>query len=204
MIVNPGSRLKFEYDDAKHEYKLDGDVLPSITQILSPYTDFSKIPAQILADKQAWGNSVHKYLEMLDRDELEISAIPDVEPGQPNIKSVVTNWQTIVHDNLYFWLAIEKPMYSLKYRFAGTPDRITTKEPIELKTSKPRKATGVQLAAQAQLALENEYITELPQKLHSWHVTEDGRWTTKEYDFKECWTEFRCLLNSWNYFGSER
>ena len=202
MIASFGP--KFTYDDNKHEYRFGSEIVPGITQIIQPYTNFGKIPKQILADKQAWGNSVHKYLEMLDNDRLDVEAIPEAAEGDPNIRAVVENWAQICHNELYFWLAIEKPLYSNLYRFAGTADRITTKEPIEIKTSLPRKATGVQLAFQAQLAFENGYIEEIPQKLHSWHTTEQGVWTQKEYDFKECWNIAMCLLTAGNFFRSEK
>jgi len=208
----------FKYDDSKHEYTVDGILQTYISEMLSPYNKFLPIPKNILQDdeswidqirprlrivrnKTAWGKTVHDYLEILDNDQLDIEAIPKAADGAPDIRAVVENWAQICHDELYPFLAIEKPLYSNQYRFAGTADRITTKEPIEIKTSLPRKATGVQLAFQAQLALENGYIKELPEKLHSWHVTERGKWTQKEYDFKECWNIAMCLLTAHNHFN---
>ena len=195
----------FKYDDAKHEYTVDGIILPSITQLIAPYTDFSKIPRNILQDKIAWGNTVHEYLEMLDNDKLDIEAIPKAEMGAPDIRAVVENWAEICHNELYFWLAIERPLYSNMYRFAGRADRITTKEPIEIKTSLPTKAVclavEVQLAAQAQLAYENGLIKELPDETYSWHVTEQGAWTKKAHDRKRGWNIFMCLLTANNYFN---
>jgi len=191
----------FKYDDKKHEYTVGGIILPSITQLIAPYTDFSRIPRNILQDKIAWGNTVHEYLEMLDRDHLDVEAIPRAAEGEPDIRAVVENWAEICYIELYCWIGIELPLYSNKYRFAGRLDRLTPIEPIELKTSLPRKATGVQLAFQAQLAFENGYIEEIPRKLHSYHVTEQGIWTEKEYDFKECWNIAMCLLTANNYFN---
>ena len=203
MIAQVGP--KFTYNDERHEYRFDGEIVPSITQIIAPYTDYSKIPRNILQDKQAWGNSVHKYLEMLDRDQLDVVAIPESAEGAPNIRAVVENWAEICHNEPYFFLAIERPLYSNTYKFAGTADRITTKFPLELKTSLPTKdvclAVEVQLAAQAQLAYENGLIKELPEETFSWHTTEQGVWTKKTHDRKRGWNIFMCLLTANNYFN---
>jgi len=220
MIAQSGP--KFTYDDDKHEYRFGSEIVPGISEITNRQHKFLPLPKNILQDdeswighiaprlrvlknKVAWGKTVHVYTEMLDRDRLDIAAIPVAAEGAPNIRAVVENWAEICHLELYFWLAIEKPLYSNKYHYAGTADRITTMEPIEIKTSLPSKqvdrAVEVQLAAQAQLAYENELIEELPEKTISWHVTEQGKWTKKIHDFEAGWNIFMCLLTANNYFN---
>ena len=43
------------FDEAAHEYRLDGRRLPSVTQLLAPLVDYSKVPRETLERAQALG-----------------------------------------------------------------------------------------------------------------------------------------------------
>ena len=193
-----------EYTDEGHIYKFNGRVVPSVSNILAPYQDFSKIPKQILTDKQAWGNSVHLYLQEYDRGILDYDAIDEVlDPEAPNIKAVVLAWDKFIDPYLekHDTMKIEHQMYSTRLHYAGTCDRLVGSTVIEIKTSQPRKAVGVQLAAYANLAFENRLINNLENvELTSWHVNEQGKAEIRHWDYKNNWNIFMCLLTSYNFF----
>lgn len=202
-----------EYIDDGHIYKFDGRVIPSVSNILSPYMDFSKIPKQMLADKTAFGTSVHLYLEQYDKGLLDFDAIPDVtEPDQPDIKAIVIAWDKFIDPYLekHDTMKIEHRMFSPRLRYAGTADRIVGDTIIEIKTSQPRKAVGVQLAAYANLAIENNLMVRESVDgkvkdpiLVSWHVEENGRYTVKTWDYKTNFNVFMCLVTAYNWLIKE-
>ena len=86
-----------EFTESDHVYKFDGRIVPSVSNIIAPYSDFSKIPAHILSDKQKWGNSVHLYLEEYDKGTLDYDGIEDeLDPEAPDIKKVVLEWDKFI------------------------------------------------------------------------------------------------------------
>jgi hypothetical protein len=203
-----------KFDSEKHEYRLDGRLVPCVSDFLKPYMDFSKINKQILEDKQAFGKTVHSYLEAYDKNELDMDNLPIDETGETDIKAIILAWKEFFEPFKFRadspeMIAIEKPLYSDNYRFAGTPDRILFQSNtiIEIKTSAPRKTTGVQLAFYAILAIHNLLVCrpsvngqiEDP-KLISFHVDEHGKWKSMNYDYRECRNQALCLITNYNYF----
>lgn len=61
----------FTFSEADHIYRLDGKILPSVTGILSPLHDFSKIPRDILEAARIWGNNVHLMAKLHLNDDLD-------------------------------------------------------------------------------------------------------------------------------------
>jgi hypothetical protein len=55
-----------EFNEEKHEYKLDGKVIPSVTQLLSKHgltADYSMVPESILSAKAERGTLIHKEIQ---------------------------------------------------------------------------------------------------------------------------------------------
>jgi hypothetical protein len=198
--------MSLEFDAQSHIYKFDGRVIPSVSNILAPYMDFSKIPKQMLLDKQSWGNSVHKYLEEYDKGVLDYDAIEEVlDPEAPNIKAVVMSWDKFIDPYLekHDTMKIEHKMFSPRLRYAGCADRIVGNTVIEIKSSQPRKAVGVQLSAYASVAAECGLIDINKVELVSWHVDEQGRDTVKTWDYKSNFNVFMCLVTAFNWLNKE-
>ena len=72
-----GARLTF--DEATHTYRLDGRVVPSVTQILKRvYPDaYAGIPAAVLDRKARLGTAVHRAIDLFLRDELDELSLHD-------------------------------------------------------------------------------------------------------------------------------
>lgn len=60
--------MEIVFDEAKHEYTVDGVKVPSVTEIISPITasGYSKVNPEILAHAAARGTVVHEWCEMYD------------------------------------------------------------------------------------------------------------------------------------------
>lgn len=66
-------------DDARHEYRLDGVVVPSVTQILADMKSFDGIPPAILERKRNLGTAVHAACEFDVAGELDETTLhPEV------------------------------------------------------------------------------------------------------------------------------
>ena len=144
------------FDEAKHEYRIDGQVVPSVTEIIAPLSDHSRVPAETLEFKRSLGKAVHKAIELyegadgLDMESLDLQALPYFE-----------GWLKFKRESRFQAEIVERPYGSAKLRFAGTPDVIGSRtecfdELLDVKcTYAMEPATGVQLAGYEILLEEN-------------------------------------------------
>ena len=108
--------LKF-YDE-KHIYELDGEQIPSVSEISrfvsrEVYGDIAQYTLDHAADR---GSKVHKQCELLDKyGECEC----DSEIA-PYIKAYIK----FLEENQPEWVAIEKPLACKEKGYAGTLDRV--------------------------------------------------------------------------------
>jgi hypothetical protein len=144
----------FNFDEVNHIYRLNNRTIPSVTQVLQAegITDYSYADE---SDRE-FGKAGHKVTELWDKGKLDIKTIS--EPLIPCLEA----WKKFLKDFevTIFPGAIEKPIYSSRYLFGTTPDRVGLVNDkvtvIELKFSKTiQRSTGIQLAAQAIAATEH-------------------------------------------------
>lgn len=105
-----------EFDEPTHTYTLDGQVIPSVTQILKPLDDYSNIPAFILEQARERGEYVHKACELyvwgtLDLDEVD-------EDYRPYIDSFIL----FIEETGFIAESVEQKIYHPKMKYAGTVD----------------------------------------------------------------------------------
>ena len=132
-----------------HKYFWDGELWPSVTQIMEEegISNFSKVPAFRLEAAKAWGTAVHRMCQFWDEGALDESKLS--EP----LKPVLAGWQKFRKDyGFNFTLGdIERRVYSLKWKFAGTLDRIPAERPdllLDIKTSEEIAwSVGAQVSA---------------------------------------------------------
>lgn len=141
-----------EYDENEHVYTLDGKRLISMTQLLKEFglVDYSMINKDVLAAAANFGKVVHETCALYDMGELE-SCDPQVEP-------YLDGWKKFVRELKPKFLAVEMPMASRTWGFAGTPDRVyKVSRPgiLDIKTGAPIPATDLQTAGYQLLAEEN-------------------------------------------------
>jgi hypothetical protein len=62
------------FEPGRHEYAIDGVIVPSVTQVLEAekFVDFSSVPPTILAEAQARGTYVHSVLHYLLEDDYDL------------------------------------------------------------------------------------------------------------------------------------
>jgi hypothetical protein len=109
------SNYLIEMDEATHTYYVDGEIRPSVTQILNIcgmindrwFTDFGR-----------WrGSETHKATHYFDENDIDRRTI------DPAVKPRLDSWIKFRKETGYTPTLIEVPLYDEDYQFCGRPDR---------------------------------------------------------------------------------
>ena len=106
------------FDEAAHVYHWDGVRVPNVTSVLSPLTDYSMIPADVLENARAEGVQIHKMIELDAKQDLDVDSLPDWI--QPYWKA----WQKFKADSGFEMVSSEFRMYHPTMQYAGTCDLV--------------------------------------------------------------------------------
>lgn len=175
------------FDEASHTYQFNGQVVPGVTSILSPLTDFSRVPPAVLEAASQFGKAVHRACELDDLGELDEAAL------DPALKPYLQAWRKFSAEHQVQWDVIEEPVYHNTMRYAGTPDRFGlvngVRTVVDIKsTAQLYPAVGPQLAAYANALLEPFAIRMAVQ------LKADGTYVAKAYKDPTDWPMFASLL----------
>lgn len=123
---------EFTFDPEGHIYRLDGRVLPSVTQSLNEWrevTVYGKrffihtingtvVEGEVMDNAAAFGRAIHVGAALILQDDLDWG---DLDPA---LVAPLREFEKWVDDYKVKPVHIEEPMYSEKYGVAGTPDLI--------------------------------------------------------------------------------
>jgi hypothetical protein len=176
------------FNPEKHQYFLNGTPLPSVTTILS---DMSFIDKTWFTDYgRTRGKFVHLACELDDRNEL------DEETLDPVLVPYLKAWRSFKHDSKITIEAIEKPVASAIYNFAGTLDRLGTmnSQPclLDIKSGAVSAWTSIQLAAYE--IAENRRL-----KRFAVQLLETGKYKLHTYDNTQDRPIFLAALSCWQW-----
>lgn len=106
-----------QFDPARHEYSINGKVLPNVTGITRPLSNgFDGIPPAVLEFARERGQAVHKAVQFHNENDLDIASL------DTTIVPYFEGWLKFLSDTGFKVLGSEQPMYSLPYQYAGTAD----------------------------------------------------------------------------------
>jgi hypothetical protein len=147
------------FDSEKHEYTVDEKIVPYITGLLPEQNYFiSEEELEICRDE---GSENHSLIKMY------------FDTGGTYDDPMLIALEKWLNENsalLGKLLLYEQPLYSEKYKFAGTPDAIFENAIIEFKRSFDNKYYhSLQVAAQQILAKENKIINKTRKWLVLWY-----------------------------------
>lgn len=111
-----------QFDEASHTYLLDGVRVPSVTQVLKPLYDFSRIDPAMLQAKAALGTAVHRACELLDNDDLD----EESEDGQAALLPIagyLAGYKKFKAEKKPYVIFNERQLHHPVHRYAGTIDR---------------------------------------------------------------------------------
>jgi len=83
MLKNGDTPDQVAFDPVPHRYALDGERLPSVTQILqaADIINFSRVPQPILLAARDRGAAVHQACHYYNEDDLDVEAFADEFPA---------------------------------------------------------------------------------------------------------------------------
>lgn len=143
-----------EFNSETHTYTFNGCVVPSVTQILKSTgfidTTFYK------NDAAERGTYIHSVLEAIDKNPTKtVEYVPDVN-------GYVEAWERFKRESGITFLEIEQKVFSSKFQYAGTIDRIGNLGGqitiIDIKTGAFQHWHSLQTAAYELLADRNEDV----------------------------------------------
>lgn len=186
---------ELRFDEAKHEYSVQGVRYPSVTQILSPLVDYSQVPRTVLERARQLGQAVHRMTELYDLDDLDMDDLAD------ELRPYLTAWIKFRAETGFVPETIEKRLYHPALRYAGTPDRsglinrrravIDIKKMLYL-----GPVIGLQLAAYKELFEKNGTHIE---DRYALGLRADGTYRLQPYTDKSDWPVFLSLLTTRNW-----
>jgi len=110
---------EIEFDEKKHQYKVNGKIVPSVTEILEHLTavGYGKVNPAILDEAKERGTAVHELTEAIDL------GFPP-EYIDPAVEGYAVAYLKFLEDYDVEWDYIEHRFYEPKMGFCGTIDRV--------------------------------------------------------------------------------
>lgn len=180
-------------DKKDHKYAVDGREIIGLTEAIHSvglYDFLDDAPTDKLIVARERGKDVHRATELWDRGTLDVASI------RPEIKGYLDAWKSFVAMKMVSIVMIETPVYSKRWRFACTPDRVIfTKDlgVLEIKASDYNCPTyQIQTAGQAIAVGET-----LDRKIGRRYVVrlfDDGKYRLDEYKDPLDRERFLCAL----------
>lgn len=188
-----------DFEPLQHQYRLNGRAVPSVTELLSIYVDFSMVDPEILEAARQFGQHVHEACHLFDTVELDWQSL------DPELVPYVRAWELFLKESDALVIASEQPLVHIKLGYAGTPDRVLswnnrTVIPDIKATSVVPKTVGVQTAGYAAAyqdmhgaarSPERACIHLHPEKRHPYSIH-------RRRDPKD-WSYFLSALNVWRF-----
>lgn len=107
-------RIRFIEDT--HTYLLDGNPVPSVTEIIKPMVDLTRVPPGVLEFKRSLGKAVHKAIELYERQDLDVDTLD--QEAMPFFEA----WLKFKAETGFRAVLTEQIVWSAKLRYAGTLD----------------------------------------------------------------------------------
>jgi len=185
-----------EFNEALHEYKLDGVILPSVTTVIAPLYDFSTVSEDVMKRAGAFGSAVHLACELHDLGELDESTL------DPAIVPYLEGWKEFLRLS-GARIILNEARYAGVLGFAGTIDRLVEiggkRILVDIKTSTTLSpAIGVQLAAYRQLLLDNRAAPSV-ESTAAVQLKGNGDYKYQLYSSKLDWPTFVSCLTIHNW-----
>lgn len=193
---------KLIFYDKNHEYELNGEIIPSVSEItrFASREIYGEVNQYALDNACERGTAVHKAAELIDKyGECEVTE---------GIESYLRAYLQFRKDYaVKEFIAVEKALASPTMRFAGTIDRVTEINGelaiIDLKTSSTVQKVLAKIQLNAYKILWEENQPDKPVKaLYILHLRKDG--TYKLIDFPIDDTLFKACYELHNALSKKK
>lgn len=147
----------FTFEPLAHEYRLDGCLLPSTTQILKSVGFIDGTWFNESARER--GRAVHSACQFAAEGDLDWDTL------HPTLRGYVEAYQKFLSDTKFQPRICEVPIYHPNFFYATTPDQIGTLKDldadVELKTGTMQKWTALQTAFQTMAKWPNDFYNKV-------------------------------------------
>lgn len=137
---------ELKFNPENHEYRLDGVVIPSVTQILKSagLSSFDGVPQELLERNARFGTAVHKAVELTCQGNLDNSTV------DPVLVPYLEAWELFAECYGFKSEKQEVVGYHPTYRYGYTIDAIGTlpdgkKALVDIKTGTPKPSDEIQV-----------------------------------------------------------
>lgn len=189
------------FDEELHEYRWDGQKVPSVTTVIKPICDYSFVEAMKLEAACRRGTEVHKVCELYDLGTLDDTGIEDWEHF-----NYFNAWRKFRDESGFLPVMNEQKLYHKDLKYAGTLDRIGevsgVMSVVDIKTTSVlTPAIGVQLAAYEQAVREMPELGNGKGKMNRYAVQlrPDGTYRLQQYKDSTDISMFVAMLNMMNF-----
>lgn len=196
------------FDRERHEYWLDGVLVPSTTQVLrdSGLIRFDGVPAFVLDAARTRGSAVHQLVHYLNENDL------DWESVDPAYRGYLDAWVRYVDERRLTALLCEYRVASRRHRVAGTIDLLADIDGegwlIDYKTGDPEDVaadfqTGSYYALAGEWSAEDPKLAAVLSRFSRWHrasvrLRRDGTFSACEYLDPRDYSRFHTLVAAWH------
>lgn len=144
-----------EFNEEQHEYRVNGERWPSVTQVLDPLLELDGIPKDILEAAGRFGNHVHQACHLWDLGQLDEDAL------DPHLKPYLDGWKSFLHQTGALVINSELRVFNPLLKYAGTLDKLILwrerRHVLDIKTSAEVPYTvGPQCAAYREAYLKTD------------------------------------------------
>jgi hypothetical protein len=183
------------FSPTDHVYRFDGEVIPSVTQVLSRANmpDYSAIPPFQLEWAAKRGTLAHLLCEWDDDPEMVI----DWESVDERLYPYLNAYRQFREHTGFVIEANEQRLWNPRHRYAGTVDRVGMltgrRVVLELKTTSVlHPATAIQTSAYLHAYNESRPKAEQARGCVAVHLRGDGTYRLQKYDNPR--DHFACFL----------
>lgn len=171
--------INIEFEPITHTYKVDGKVLPSVTQVLESVgiSDYSMVPKNFLEAAQQLGTDVHRLLELYDKGTLDYDTVDDY------IAPYLPSWVDFLDTTGAKIIEIEQKVYCERYQYVGTLDRVLEIDGrlsiLDIKTGMKSPGHAIQTSAYVQA-----YNKDRRKKFdrYTWYIDKKHQWKIVKND----------------------
>jgi len=190
--------VTLEFHSEGHRYLLDGQEVPSVTQVLEPYTGLEYVDRELLRRAAEFGTHVHEACHLFNIDSLDRLTL------DPALAPYISAWEQFLDDTGAVVLESEHRVASRKFKYAGTLDTTVfwgkSKRLIDIKSTVGLPRTvGPQTAAYAEAYHED--TGERIRDRYCVQLKPDGTYSLQKLSDPNDWNIFQSALNlhRWYY-----
>lgn len=182
-------RLTFEEEG--HVYRVDGQRVPSVTQVLDPYTRLEFVHPEDLERARILGTRVHQACHLWNLEELDVDVL------DPILVPYLDAWRAFLDDTGAVVILSEVRVVSDLHGYAGTLDDVLawkrSERLVDVKSGVIPKTVGPQTAAYRQALAESKGLH--LRDRYCVQLRPDGTYRCVKLSDPRDWTIFKSALN---------